>query len=83
MTHIEFSAWLKGINAALNGQMPTPAIWAQVVQEAAKLANPPGPMIPYTPTPSPSTIPPWIYPWGTTCQGIIDTLGLAVHREHA
>jgi hypothetical protein len=83
MTHIEFSAWLKGIFAATNGEPPTKEVWGMIVQEAAKLANPPGPILPTYPVPG--TVEPWPgypMPWITTCQGVIDSLGWAVQREH-
>ena len=34
MTPIEFSAWIRGVDAALNGAMPSKELWAEVVKEA-------------------------------------------------
>lgn len=45
MTPIEFSAWIRGVNAALNGAMPSKELWAEVVKEAQGIA----PAYPFAP----------------------------------
>ena len=95
MTPIEFSAWLNGINAGLCGALPHRAIWAMVVQEAAKLAHPKTPILsPFPPFPpaertgwwdkhlNPSPFAPECLapPWVTTCgAAAMDTKVNPVH----
>jgi hypothetical protein len=74
MTPIEFSAWLNGINAGLCGALPHRTIWAMVLQEAAKLAAPPGAKLPAQDlwwdrhiNPSPTVPTPLQPPWVVTC----------------
>lgn len=49
----EFSAWIKGLNFALNDHPPTREQWAKIVEEAAKLAAP----VPAPPPPAVAPIP--------------------------
>lgn len=85
MTPIEFSAWINGINAALLGANPPKALWALIVQEAAKVAHPRSTILP---PPEPLEIQPrdwWtkphhptdaVPPWTVTCgPNAVDTAG--------
>lgn len=53
MTHVEFAAWLKGVDEALNGEPPSAELWRRVVEEIGKVATPYTPVFP-PPSPQPS-----------------------------
>lgn len=45
MSPKEFLAWLEGYNEASGGEPPNSEGWARVLEEAQKMANPPGPAV--------------------------------------
>lgn len=51
MTYQDFVAWIRGVDAALNGAPPSVELWRQVVDEAARISLP----TPLSPLPAPST----------------------------
>lgn len=52
----EFAAWIAGINTVLNGQAPSPELWKQISDEAAKLAPAPVPRVAAPVMPAPNLV---------------------------